>query len=196
MKTTFFDLNNYIVDENIDHFKFQNSYKIRNNQGEEIGCVLQKNSALQKILRLLINKNFLPFNMEITDSSGNLQASISRGWNLFMSTISIRNAAGINIGTIKQKFRFLKPTFKIYNKSENIVAEIVGDWTAWKFEINNAKGQKIGTINKKWNGAMKEMFTTADKYNVELDLIDFELFDRIAILSAAITIDMVLKESK
>ena len=28
------------------------------------------------------------------------------------------------------------------------------------------------------------------------DLIDFELFDRIAILSAAITIDMVLKESK
>jgi hypothetical protein len=43
---------------------------------------------------------------------------------------------------------------------------------------------------------MKEMFTTADKYNVELDLIDFELFDRIAILSAAITIDMVLKESK
>ena len=196
MKTTFFDLNNYIVDENVDYFKFQNSYKIRNNQGEEIGCVLQKNSALQKILRLLINKNFLPFNMEITDSSGNLQASISRGWNLFMSTISIRNAAGINIGTIKQKFRFLKPTFKIYNKSENIVAEIVGDWTAWKFEINNAKGQKIGTINKKWNGAMKEMFTTADKYNVELDLIDFELFDRIAILSAAITIDMVLKESK
>jgi uncharacterized protein YxjI len=196
MKTTFFDLNNYIVDENIDHFKFQNSYKIRNNQGEEIGCVLQKNSALQKILRLLINKNFLPFNMEITDSSGNLQASISRGWNLFMSTISIRNAAGINIGTIKQKFRFLRPTFKIYNKSENIVAEIFGDWTAWKFEINNAKGQKIGTINKKWNGAMKEMFTTADKYNVELDLIDFELFDRIAILSAAITVDMVLKESK
>jgi uncharacterized protein YxjI len=196
MKTTFFDLNNYIVDENVDYFKFQNSYKIRNNQGEEIGCVLQKNSALQKILRLLINKNFLPFNMEITDSSGNLQASISRGWNLFMSTISIRNAAGINIGTIKQKFRFLKPTFKIYNKSENIVAEIVGDWTAWKFEINNAKGQKIGTINKKWNGAMKEMFTTADKYNVELDLIDFELFDRIAILSAAITVDMVLKESK
>jgi uncharacterized protein YxjI len=196
MKTTFFDLNNYIVDENVDYFKFQNSYKIRNNQGEEIGCVLQKNSALQKILGLLINKNFLPFNMEITDSPGNLQASISRGWNLFMSTISIRNAAGINIGTIKQKFRFLKPTFKIYNKSENIVAEIVGDWTAWKFEINNAKGQKIGTINKKWNGAMKEMFTTADKYNIELDLIDFELFDRIAILSAAITIDMVLKESK
>jgi uncharacterized protein YxjI len=196
MKTTFFDLNNYIVDENVDHFKFQNSYKIRNNQGEEIGCVLQKNSALQKILRLLINKNFLPFNMEITDSSGNLQASISRGWNLFMSTISIRNAAGINIGTIKQKFRFLKPTFKIYNKSENIVAEIFGDWTAWKFEINNTKGQKIGIINKKWNGAMKEMFTTTEKYNVELDLIDFELFDRIAILSAAITVDMVLKESK
>jgi hypothetical protein len=83
MKTTFFDLNNYIVDENVDYFRFKNSYKIRNNQGEEIGYVLQKNSASQKILGLLINKNFLPFNMEITDSSGNLQASISRGWNLF-----------------------------------------------------------------------------------------------------------------
>ena len=65
MKTTFFDLNNYIVDENVDYFRFKNSYKIRNHQGEEIGYVLQKNSASQKILGLLINKNFLPFNMEM-----------------------------------------------------------------------------------------------------------------------------------
>ena len=45
-------------------------------------------------------------------------------------------------------------------------------------------------------GAMKEIFTTADKYNVSIDANYSNRTNKIAILSSAITIDMVLKESK
>ena len=196
MNSNFFESNSYFIDEKVNYFKFENSYKVFNNKGNEIGSVNQKLSLGQKSLRLLLNKNMLPFQLEIKDAKGNLQTSISRGWTFFMSTILIDDSNGNNIGSIKQKFKLFKPTFKIYDKSEQLVAVITGDWKAWNFQIKDSNDKQIGTINKKWNGAMKEIFTTADKYNVDLNSEYTDVSNKMAILSSAITIDMVLKESK
>jgi uncharacterized protein YxjI len=113
-----------------------------------------------------------------------------------MSKIVIKNAQGNTVGTIKQKFKLFKPTFKIFDPSETLIAEISGDWKAWNFTITDTSQNQIGTISKKWAGAMKEIFTSADKYNVSIDPSYSNLQNKIAILSGAITIDMVLKESK
>ena len=43
---------------------------------------------------------------------------------------------------------------------------------------------------------MKEIFTSADKYNVHIEPGYSNIEHKIVILSSAITIDMVLKESK
>tara|TARA_R110001606_G_scaffold399186_3_gene581414 strand:- start:2390 stop:2980 length:591 start_codon:yes stop_codon:yes gene_type:complete len=196
MNSNFFESNKYFIDEKVNYFKFENSYKVFNDKGIEIGSVNQKISTGQKILRLVLNKNMLPFQLEIKDSRGNLQTTISRGWTFFMSTITINDAKGSNIGSIKQKFKLFKPTFKILNKSEQLVAVITGDWKAWNFQINDSYDKQIGTISKKWNGAMKEIFTSADKYHVDLNTGITDVSDKMAILSGAITIDMVLKESK
>jgi len=196
MNSNFFDTNSYFIDEKVNYFKFENCYKVFNDKGNEIGSVNQKISNGQKLLRLLLNKGMLPFQLEIKDSSGNLQTSISRGWTFFMSTIKIDDSEGKNIGSIKQKFKLFKPTFKIYNNSEQLVAVITGDWKAWNFEINDSHDKQIGTISKKWNGAIKEVFTTADKYNVDLNSGYTDVSNKMTILSSAITIDMVLKESK
>ena len=124
MNSNFFDSNSYFIDEKVNFFKFENCYKVFNNKGNEIGSVNQKISTGQKILRLLLNKNMLPFQLEIKDSNGNLQSSISRGWTFFMSKIIINDSNGNNIGSIKQKFKLFKPTFRIYNKSEQLVSVI------------------------------------------------------------------------
>ena len=138
----------------------------------------------------------LPFTLEIHDSEGNVLAVISRGWTFFMSKINIHDAQGAHVGSIKQKFAFLKPTFKIFDPSETLLAEITGDWKAWDFKINDSSNNLIGTVNKKWAGVLKEVFTSADKYIVSVNPDLKELGHRMAILSGAITIDMVLKESK
>ena len=61
--------------------------------------------------------------------------------------------------------------------------------------VNNA-GVTIGTITKKWNGILKKAFTTADKYVVDIVPEYAEDKKKMAIVSFAVTIDMVLKESK
>ena len=77
MNSNFFDSNNYFIDEKVNFFKFENCYKVFNDKGNEIGSINQKISIGQKLLRLLLNKNMLPFQLEIKDSKGILQTSIT-----------------------------------------------------------------------------------------------------------------------
>lgn len=191
----FFEGQTYFIDEKVNFFKFENQYHVFNERGENIGSINQRLSAGAKALRLLLNKAMLPFKLEIKDSNGVLMATISRGWTFWMSKINISSGDNKMIGSVRQKFKLFKPTFKIFNHEEQQVAEITGDWKAWNFVINNESNAQIGTISKKWAGAMKEIFTTADKYVVSLDP-SYSNMNKIIVLSAAITIDMVLKESK
>jgi len=196
MQSTFFDSNDYFIDEKVNLFKFENTYKVYNEKGEDIGSINQKLTTGQKILRLFLKKPMLPFLLEIRNSQDQLEASIARGWTFFLSKIEVKDRNGEVIGIIKQKFKLFKPTFKIYDTSEQLIAEISGDWKAWNFTILDASNNQIGSISKKWAGAMKEIFTSADKYNVHVDAIYANQKNKIAILASAITIDMVLKESK
>lgn len=192
----FFDANSFFIDEKVNFFQFENSYKIFNEQGVQIGNVKQKLTAGQKFLRLLLNKAMLPFKLEIKDNSDKVLATVSRGWTFFMSKINIADSYGNNIGSIQQKFKLFKPKFTILNELNVPIAEINGDWKAWDFKITDTNQSEIGTISKKWAGAVQEIFTSADKYNVSIKGGFKDEKTRIAIISGAITIDMVLKESK
>ncbi len=147
-------------------------------------------------MRLLLKKSMLPFALEITDLNGDVLVTIKRGWTFWMSKITLTDSKGDLLGKINQKFAILKPTFKIFDEADTEIASITGDWKGWNFKIIDNNLAQIGTISKKWNGIMKEAFTTADKYVVDIVPEYAEDKRKMAIVSCAITIDMVLKESK
>lgn len=196
MESNFFNSNSYFIDEKVNMFKFENAYQVYNEKGELTGAVKQKLTFGQKMLRIVLNKSMLPFLLEIRNDKDRLEATISRGWTFWMSKIVIADAHERPIGIIKQKFKLFKPKFTILDMNEKELAQITGDWKAWDFTIKDSTETTIGVINKKWAGAIKEIFTTADKYNVSINGEIEDKNTRIAIISAAITIDMVLKEQK
>ena len=191
-----FEYDQFLIDENVQFLKFHNEYKIYNNDGLLIGSVEQKIAGWQKLLMLFIKKSMMPFYLEILDESGAKVVSLRRGWTFWMSKITLTDQNNNLIGFLKQQFKFFKPTFIILNSEENPVAAITGDWKAWDFKIVSAEETSIGTINKKWNGVAKELFTNADKYTVSINPEYNEDLNKVIILSAAITIDMVLKEQQ
>lgn len=194
---TFFLSDEYFIDEKVNFLKFANEYKVYNEKGAQIGIIKQRISGWQKALTLLVDKRMMPFKLEITDVNDQLQATISRGWTFWMSKIIVTDSLGVEVGIIKQKFKLFKPKFTISNPiSRELIATISGDWKAWNFTIINHSGIEMGKISKKWAGALKEVFTTADKYNVSIDPNYAESKQKVAIVATAITIDMVLKESK
>jgi uncharacterized protein YxjI len=191
-----FEHNVLLIDEKVNAFKFENEYKVFDEENNQIGAINQRLTGGQKLLRILINKAMLPFTLDIVDTNGSVLAKIQRGWTFFMSKISIVDENGNTIGFIKQKFKLFKPTFEILAENNEPIGKITGDWKAWDFKIFDDKEFQIGTVNKKWAGFMKEAFTTADKYVVNIDSKNLSKEHRIAMLASAITIDMVLKEAK
>lgn len=192
----FFHYNDFFIDEKVQFIKLENEYKVFNNEGVQIGFIGQKMSAGQKILKLLINASLLPFHMRIMDMNNNVLVNIKRRFSFWMPKIEILDSNEQLLGYIKQKFKFLKPEFRLMDASEQEIGKISGDWRAWNFSITNASGEEVGTISKKWAGLAKEIFTTADKYWVNIHPDYSENTHKIVLLSAAITIDMVLKEQK
>lgn len=196
MKNIFLDINTFVIDEKVTFFEFsKNSYQVFNDNAEKVAQINQKITVWEQILRVLIDKKRLPFILEIKDSENDLQAVISRGWTFGMSNIKILNNNNSEIGTIKRKFS-LKPTFIISDVSGKAISQITGDYYAWDFEIKDASGRVIGSINKKWTGFAKELFSSADKYIVKIDPDYTDKIGRILILSSAIAIDMILKNNK
>jgi uncharacterized protein YxjI len=192
----FFESNDYFIDEKVNYFKFGNTYNVYNKEAEQVGVINQKVTGWHKVLRLILNKAMFPFLLEVRNMDNDLQVSIRRGWTFWMSKITITDANDELIGTIKQKFKFFKPTFTINDASEKNIATITGDWKAWDFKISDSNQNAIGTINKKWGGVMKEVFTRADKYYVAIAPEYAEDTNKIVIVACAITIDMVLKNNK
>lgn len=192
----FFKCDDYSIDEKVGLFKFSNAYKVYNDQGIQIGNIQQTVPVWHKILRLFLNKAMFPFTLDIADMNGVVVASIQRGWTFWMSKIVILDGNGVQIGSIKQKFKLMKPLFHIADQFGTTIAQIKGDWKAWNFSIVDPNEKALGTISKKWAGFMKEAFTTADKYRVVIEKDCPEDVNKIAIVAGAITIDMVMKESK
>jgi uncharacterized protein YxjI len=192
----FFDQDTYFIDEKVAFLRFINIYKVYDSDGNQLGSVKQSMSIAHKLLSLLITRILLPFTLDIMDTNDNIIATISRGWALFKGSIKLLDENKNLIATIKPKFKLMHPTFNIFSPDETPIASITGDWKAWNFLINDNNGKQIGAITKKWNGILKEAFTTADKYIVSIDPDVTEESKKISIIATAITIDMVLKNSK
>ncbi len=194
MSKSFFDYNNYFVDEKVNFFKFANEYKVYDELGNQLGVIKQKLSTSKKILSLFINRTSMPFHLDILNNNNEIEASICRGWTFWMSKINILDKNQNIIAYIQQKFKFIKPSFKIFDTNNQFIGEISGDWKKWNFSITDSNYSKVGTINKKWAGTVKEIFTTADKYNINISQNIFEAKVKKAILASAIVIDMIFKE--
>ena len=194
--TEIFESNDYFIDEKVQFLKFHNEYRVYDNTATPAGTIVQRVSGWHKVLRLFLNKALFPFTLEIIDNNQKVLVTIKRGWTFWLSKITILDSEGAVTGYIRQKFRLLKPRFQIFDTTNQKIAEINGDWKAWNFTITDNTGSQIGTISKKWAGVAKELFTSADKYNVSIDPRYAEDRNKVAIVATAITIDMVLKESK
>ena len=185
--------NTIIVDQAVTITASQ--YSLYDESGAKIGFVQENMSNAKKVASLVVSKKLMPMDISIMDESNNVVASITRGIQLMLAKTSIKNASGQEIARINQKFTLLKPKFEIKNPQDKLIATIQGDITAWDFKITDAAGTEIGTVTKKFAG-LKEVFSDADKYIVNINASVADINQRTAIIATAVIIDMILKENK
>ncbi len=189
----------FLVKEQVGLMKLAGIYEIYDPvTGAQIGTAKEEPGGMMKFLRLVINKQLLPNKINVYDKEGqSIAVSIRKPFSLLRSKISVFNQNGDYLGFFKSKVFTLGGGFWVFDPAENRVAEIKGDWKGWNFQFIGADGRALGTINKKWAGAIKELFTTADNYVISLEEAEALDHSRVALLLAAgLAIDTVFKEGK
>ena len=177
-------------------FKAANNFDVYNLvTGEKLlECREPNLGTITKLLRFTDYKRMTPFEVHITDASGNLVVRIVRGFSFLLSKVKVFDGAGRLLGGFHQKFMSLGGAFKVLDENENEVCHLKGKWTGWDFQFM-AQGVQLARVTKKWSGLHKEMFTSADNYVLDVnDAVPPGSPTRRLILAAVMCIDMVLKE--
>jgi uncharacterized protein YxjI len=191
-------LTTYFIREHLGILKLSDTYDLLDPAtNQQIGVAKEEISGFMKLLRLLVNKQMLPTQINVYESSdgetlGDLQFSIKRGFTFMRSQVDVLNGEGESIGYFKSKLFTLGGAFRVFSTDNQEVALVKGDWKGFNFRF--LQGEKeLGTVTKQWGGLGKELFTSADNYVVSFEGEPNPVMT-ILLLAAGLAVDCVYKE--
>ena len=176
-------------------FESANRYTIYDGNGTPALYAAEQSSGAMAFITRSFLKTKRPFTMQIADTAGTTVLTLRRPWNWFFSELHVMDASGRKVGWIDQRFAFLHKRFSVYGENGQELAEIKGPlWRPWTFRFLQGD-QEIGAIRKQWSGLLKEAFTDADNFGLELGpAMDANL--RTLALAATFLIDFLYFEDK
>jgi uncharacterized protein YxjI len=188
--------NLFLVKEHVGMFKAANNYDIFDPRtgAKILECREEKLGFFTRILRFSDSKRMTPFDIEIRMPGGQTLLRVRRGVALFLSTVRVEDERGTHIGGFKQKLFSIGGRFEILDADDRPLCTLKGKWTGWDFRFLDGE-REIAHVSKKWSGAGRELFTSADNYMLQIhDSVAADDPVRMLILGAVMCIDMVLKE--
>ncbi len=145
-------------------FETRNKYVVLDAEGNELYKAAEH--AGSTLARIFL-KAYRPFEMSIVRPDGNTVLRLSRPFRFYFHEISVFDAGGSLLGTIKKQFSILRRHYSVSDATGQQQFELFGPiFRPWTFFIKQG-GVEVGRISKKWSGVMKEAFTDADNFGVQ-----------------------------
>jgi uncharacterized protein YxjI len=187
-----------VINQKAKLIELTNEYRIFDAQGNEIGVIRQEGqSTARKVLRLVSKVDqFLTHKLSVYDRSGGKVVELTRPAKFLTSTVHVSDGQGRDVGKIVQQNVVGKKRFALQTPAGEDVGSINAEnWRSWDFTIQDRSGLEVGRITKKWAGILKEGFTTADNYILNVTgMVSPDL--RLMILASAAGVDLALKQDE
>ena len=170
----------------------KNSYSISSETGEPLYKALEEGG---KFLTRMFLRSMRPFTVNIYDMSDNLIMKLSRPFKWFFHYLDVLSPEGMRLGSVSWRFHLLKK-YSVSDSAGNEIFLLKSPMmNPWTLNITSPMGDEMGMIQKKWSGAAKEIFSTADNFMVEFPP-SWDANKRALLLGAVFLIDFVHFEKK
>lgn len=178
-------------------FETRNKYEIYDRQKTVIGYAAeQQKGFLGFFLRQLLG-HWRSFELHFFDAQRQQILVSKHPFRWFFQEFEIVNQQGVTIGTVKQRFGLLKKKFDVHNQQGEVIYEMrSGFFQFWTFPFFDRNQQMAALIQKKWSGALKEIFLDADNFSVEFKSSALSENERLIILACSIFTDLQYFERK
>ncbi len=170
-------------------FETRNKYEILDREENKIGFIAEKNKGFwAALIRQTLNTH-RPMEIVVWDNLKEEVLRLERPFYWIWSDLTV-SSLGRKVGSIHRRFAFLHKVYDLRDISGRVFARIKAPfWRLWTFPIFNLPGERqVGVITKNWGGVIKEVFSDADKFQVQFP--KWEPQKKAIVLAAAISIDL------
>jgi uncharacterized protein YxjI len=171
-------------------------YRVFDDAGNEIGTIREvEQSKTKRAVRLFSGVDqFLTHKLGVFDDDGRQVLMLERPAKLVRSKIKVSDAEGTERGAILQDNVVGPKHFALVDAGGNRIGSIDGEnWIDWDFAIHDDGGAEVGRVTKKWAGILKEGYTTADTYVLQIEAeVSPDL--RLLMFASAAGLDVALKQ--
>lgn len=147
-----------------------------------------------KIGKAFLDKSLLPVKLEMVSSEGSFILGMYQPVSLIKPAFTVKNSEGRILCILKSNSCFFKPFIEVLDERNQIVGTIKGDWHHNDFEFKDIGGKNIATIKHCYGGFLRESFTTADDFDVEMLAETPDVSLAMVTLAATIAIDIWFHE--
>lgn len=170
-------------------------YTVMDQHGNRIGAVREVGqSTARKVVRVVSNiDQFMKHRFEVVDATGAVVLELERPGKVFKSKVLVSKPATGPLGAIVQENVFGKIRFRLEVGGQRVGSINAENWRAWNFSIRDSQEQEVARITKTWEGLARTLFTTADRYVVQLHS---PLQDPLLsmVVASAVSVDTALKQ--
>jgi hypothetical protein len=193
-----FDNRQFLVKERVAMMKLTDTYDIYDPGSKQaVGHAREQPPVWSTLLRLFVNKNFLPTVINVYENEHEQPVlTLRKSPGVFRYKVAVIDGAGNVLGKLRSKVFSIGGGFLVDNAEGASYAEVKGDWKGWNFRMVAAgDGEELGVVTKQWAGLGKEFFTSADNYMISLsDSMGTDPSHSALLLAAGLAIDVVFKE--
>lgn len=151
--------------EAITGFETANRYTIHSAQGDELLHAHEESGTLSRIFL----KGHRPLTIRISDLDGTEILTASRSFYWFFSHLLVSDGDGRSIGKVQRRFSFPARKLTIEGHGGRPVGEVRGPLLRPKTFMIHQQGREVARVTKQWSGLLKEAFTDADTFKLELE---------------------------
>ena len=168
-----------------------NRYTVMTAQGDELLHAQEESGTFSRMLL----KRHRPLTLRVTDSDKNEVLVASRRFFWFLSHLHVSDPSGRDIGTLRRRISFPARKLTIEGQGGLQIAEIRGPMLKPKTFTVYKQEREVARITKQWSGMMKEAFTDADTFKLELSDSGMDEEFALLMLASAFAIDLDFFES-
>lgn len=171
-------------------FEGRNRFELLTEDGHKVGYASEQGGGLGAVLLRNWLGSMRQASIKVADADGNEVGRIEKPFRWFFHRVDVFSE-GTKVGAVQRKWSLLHRIYSVENASGQEILRIVSPlFRIWTFDLK-ADGETIGSIRKKWGGALREVFSDADTFGIEFPSAGMGDEVRKVLLGATFLIDFV-----
>jgi uncharacterized protein YxjI len=157
-----------------------------------LATAAEKGEGILNVIMRQFLRHWRTFSIEVKTKDGEVLVC-KHPFRFYFSRLEIEQD-GVPIGVVERKFSILSKKFTIFDGRGRELMDVKSPiWRIWTFPYTK-NGREVARVQKKWTGALKEMFLDADTFHVEFLDSSLPPNERLTILFSALYIDLMFFE--